>query len=109
MNDLLVIQNEFAPALLSALIHSVWTGGILYLLLRTYLDHVTGQHAAMRYQVAVVTLMTQVLLTLLLFFAIFEPGSQTRDVAETIPFEGTPAPGLAGSVGAAGKTGFPHV
>ncbi len=109
MNNLFVIQNDFAPALLSALMHSIWTGGVLYLALRAYMDNMTRHNSSLRYMVAVLALVTQAMLTVVLFVAIYESGPQAGVFNETISFQGKHAPGLPGSTGSVGNSGFMHV
>lgn len=112
MIDLFAIQNTFAPALLAALIHSLWIGGILYLLLRVYLDLSAAHAAAARYRISVVTLLIQVFLTLLLFVYIYQPNGGSADLhawigaAADMPGQSRLAQGADSVVGVPGAPGI---
>lgn len=114
MSEIFTIQSTFAPALLEALIHSLWIGGILYLLLRLYLDLSMAQAPASRYRVAVSALVTQVLLTVVLLKAIYQPQTVAADLqgwtrfADNFMMPENTAEGLAGAAGSNGRSWAMH-
>jgi len=73
MNELILIQTEFLRAFLVTLLHSLWIGGVIFLLMKVLIRITESQASVFRYGVTMVALMLFLLFTLFLFTGIYQP------------------------------------